>query len=521
MAAFAFMQTMYPQMAGGLPPSPNGGERAFGDKPRCQNYDSKGYCTLGSSCPFEHGNDIIVAPRNDEYDPTKANFSMNGTRRGAINGGGRTQRTRRAHGNGSMGHLDSNRNNKASFSDTRLPADQNCTTVVVEQIPEEYFEDEMVRKFFSQYGKVLEVSMKAYKRLALVKYDTHAAAKRAWESPKAVFENRFVKVYWYRPDLESTNSGTRNASSLNDTNATNKLDEAGEEAFNQQQDEKQKAHEERKRIKKAMEDTRQDLARRRERMAKDREALVTKLAVAEGHDIGQLKTDETEKLQDGVGTGSPDPKIKALRDQLAKMQAEAKSLGIDPDAAREDNFYASRGRGRGSRGSVRGGFAARAAYHGYGSPRGNYRGHGFVRGRDPSVKKLDNRPRSIAISGVAFDNAKEENLRSYLTLTGPFEDIELNPQRTDSRIIVFKERWMAEQIMHGKSDIPGLGKVELSWVASIASGAAGQETSNDGDVVLGGADDGRGGTFGDEAHRPRDENLDVAGEDDDDWGNIT
>lgn len=518
MAAYAFMQTMFPQIVGMLPPSPNGDLPTFGTKPRCQDYDTKGYCTLGSSCPYEHGNDIIVAPRDDEYDPTRANFSMNGTKRGTPRASSHTQRTRRAPG--SLGHFDVKRNHRAAFSDTRFQPHDNFTTLVVEQIPEECFEDDAVRNFFSHYGKVLDVAMNPYKRLALVTYDSHAAARRAWESPRAVFENRFVKVYWYRPDLEGANTATGN-SSRKDHNESMNADIAGEEDFKRQQEDKQKAYEERMRVKKAMEDARHDLVRRRENMLKEREALVSKLAIAEGHEAGQDNTNGTNGLHDSVGIDSPDPKIRALRDQLAKMQAEAKSLGIDPDAPADDLHYASGGRSTGFGTTVRGGIAARSAYRGYGSSSGRYPGHRFIRGRDPSVRKLDNRPRSIAISGLVFDDVKEENLRSYLTLIGPFEDIELNPQRTDSRIIVFKERWQGEQVMYGKNDIPGVGKVELSWVANTANGNQAQELSSYEDVVSGDAGENARRAFSDEAQQPQDDNLDVAGGDDDDWGNIT
>ena len=519
MAALAIMQTMFPHMTGMLPPSPGGEQGSMGNKVRCHDYDTKGYCTLGSSCPFEHGNDPIIAPRKDEYDPTRANFSMNGTKSRTPRASSRVQRTREALGG--LQHFDGKRNNRAAFSDFRLPPDKTFTTIVVEQIPEESFEDVTVRDFFSQYGKVLEVSMKPYKHLAIVKYETHGAAKRAWESPKAVFDNRFVKVYWYRPELDNTKVIFDDVTTSKHNDSTTITDAVDEEAFKELQNQKQRAYEERMRTKKAMEDARHDLIRRREDMAKEREALLTKLAIAEGHELGQSNTNRDKSLWDGMIVDSPDPKIKALRDQLARMQDEARSLGIDPDAPSHVPPYSPSTAKRGGYGGlIRGGFATRAVYRGYGAPRGNYRGNGFVRGRDPSVKKLDNRPKSIAMSGVDFDTAKEENLRSYLTLMGPFEDIELDPQRTDSRIVVFTERWQAEQVMHGKSDIPGVGKVELSWVANTAHGSSAQAMSAQEDVVLGDAGD-NARAFAEEAHRPRDDDLDVAGADDDDWGNIS
>lgn len=516
MAAYAFMQTMFPQMAGLPPPSPSGDIGTFRKRPRCQDYDTKGFCVLGSSCPYEHGNDSIVAPGEDEYDPTRANFSMNATNNRTSKAKSRTTRTQREN----VSAFHARPSNRAAFSDHRLPSDKKVTSIVVEQIPEEYFEDQTVRTFFSQFGRVVDVTMKPYKRLAIVKYDTHTAAKRAWESPKAIFDNRFVKVYWYRPELENADGGRRSISSSKDGKKAMNEDAEDQESFTQQQEEKQKAHEERLRIKKAMEDAKQDLILRRENMTREHKVLVRRLAIAEGKGAEALNGDSMEDALNGQDGDAPDPKIKALRDQLAKMQAEAKSLGIDPDAPPDDLSWAHSGQRSGFGGPARGGFSGRAAYRGYGSRGGYHWGQGFVRGRDPSVRKLDNRPKNIAVSGVEFDNAKEENLRSYLTLVGPFEGIEVDPQRKDSRIIVFAERWMAEQVMKGKTDIPGVGKVEMSWVATTAKDTAHAANKYE-DLPMGGSVNEERSILVEEAQQPGDDNLDVAGGDDDDWGNIT
>ena len=34
-------------------------------KPRCRDYDTKGYCTRGNACPFEHGNDPMIVAAHD------------------------------------------------------------------------------------------------------------------------------------------------------------------------------------------------------------------------------------------------------------------------------------------------------------------------------------------------------------------------------------------------------------------------------------------------------------------------
>ena len=72
--------------------------------------------------------------------------------------------------------------------------------MVVENIPEDKFEEQTVRDFFSEFGTIEEVSLQAYKRLAIVKYSDYESAKGTYDSPKVIFDNRFVKVYWYKPE---------------------------------------------------------------------------------------------------------------------------------------------------------------------------------------------------------------------------------------------------------------------------------------------------------------------------------
>jgi hypothetical protein len=41
---------------------------------RCKDYDTKGFCALGSACPYEHGTDPIVIPRQAEGSVHLTNF---------------------------------------------------------------------------------------------------------------------------------------------------------------------------------------------------------------------------------------------------------------------------------------------------------------------------------------------------------------------------------------------------------------------------------------------------------------
>lgn len=403
-------------------------------KPRCRDYDQKGFCARGNTCMFEHGQDSIYVPGKptDEYDPSNASiltsnqqpldnerlprpYNTIDNNRGGL-GRGRGQ---------SMGRVGSQMNSgrvgkRAEFSSDRPNFNTKNTTIVVEQIPEEKFSEKAVREFFSQFGDITEVDMRPYKRLAIIKYDDWNAANAAYSSPKVIFDNRFVKVYWYtkpealpKPQINGSSNGTAN----NEPSAPIPARETDEpqidmEEFTRKQQEVQKAHEEKMKKKQEMEANRKELERRQEELlknqAEEKRKLMEKLAAKSGKSASPgMKTE----------AGSPAPaassQTEALKKQLAALEAEAQSLGLPSlDSPLSDDTWGGRGRGRGGyRG--RGTFAPRGF-------RGGFRGRGGASfgGAAPSRYNLDNRTKKIAVSGADFTNPQaDESLREYLLVS--------------------------------------------------------------------------------------------------------
>lgn len=416
---------------------------------RCRDYDTKGYCARGNTCMFEHGDDSIYLPTVpgfgapesagqsaavEEYDPTNAlmpnifntlpnaqQFGMPDAGHGFRGRGGRGGR----HENGPQ-----KRRGKAPFSADGPVFDKTRSTIVVESIPEDHFTEEHVRTFFSQFGNILEVSMQPYKRLAIVKFDSWAAANAAYKSPKVVFDNRFVKVFWYKEDDNSIlppsmplNGGGSAAGGAKGGSATGTSEADGMtaepeidmEEFMRKQEEAQKNHEEKSKklqeVERQLEEIEKKqqelLARQREEKARLQAKLAQKAKSSRGGSVQSEGDGESSK---------PSNHSEVLRAQLAKLEAEAEELGIDPHAIVDEplpDWHAPRGgyaggyRGRGAPFRARG-YAPRAFRGGFRGGRGNH--HAAY-----AAYSLDNRPKKVILTGVDFtESEKDETLRQYL-----------------------------------------------------------------------------------------------------------
>ena len=360
-----------------------------------------------------------------EYDPKNA---MVGTQ-ASTNGHTSPERGRRGvrgrfrgRGQNERGSY-SNRNHRASFSHAGPNGDRNVTSVVVEQIPEDKFDQQIVQDFFSEFGKIVNINMQAYKRLAIVKYEDYFSAKRAYESPKVIFENRFVKVYWYKPDSVPVPPVNGSGQKGSQGESTAKPDEEmiDPAEFERRQGEAQKAYEEKAKKLKEAESQREELDKKLKMQAEERKRLLEKLsakAVEKGSSSSPIadKSVEDAALNATTSNDAEDSQksaqTDALKKKLAELEAEAESMGINPQDSYFGNGYgAERGRGT-SRG--RGPSFVRGRGNPYrASPRG---GRGTIYGavRGGAVKRLDNRTKKVAVSGVEFGTERDEALRQHL-----------------------------------------------------------------------------------------------------------
>jgi hypothetical protein len=253
-----------------------------------------------------------------------------------------------------------------------------------------------VRGFFSRFGEIQEVSMQPYKHLAIVKYDSWAAANAAYKSPNPIFDNRFVKVFWYKDPGESLPpSVPLNGSDPHTAEPEPEIDM--EELARRQEEAQQKFRE--------REAKRAELEQQRQAIEQQQQELLVKYREA------------TEALQaklsakDGTASGGTE----RLRAQLAALESEAKILGIDPNATDDGASVSEYGAGYPP---PRGGYRGRVRGRGRGGRgRGSFRGVGD-RHAAYAQFSLDNRPRKIAIKGADFSvPEQDEKLRQFLLVS--------------------------------------------------------------------------------------------------------
>ncbi|KAH6996501.1 hypothetical protein BKA56DRAFT_471470 [Ilyonectria sp. MPI-CAGE-AT-0026] len=458
MEAFMQLQAMGLQYPG-MPkfPQPYGSGRGQPRrKGRCRDFDTKGFCSRGSTCQYDHGNESIFMPQSmglPNYDPSDSMFAMANAQNHMnpfgfqpdMGGRGRGGRKNRGPKKGGA---------RAPFSADGPVHDRSKSTIVIENIPEESFNEDMVRDFFSQFGSIQEVSMQPYKHLAIVKYDKWGSANAAYKSPKVIFDNRFVKVFWYKDESDMlpasvpVNGGNWTGDPSASADGQEPEPEIDMEEFQRRQDEAQKHHQERELKRAELERQRIDLERQQqELLARHRE--------------------ENEKLQrrltgqSSEGGDAPSSGTDMLRAKLAMLEQEAKILGIDPDA--EDDTASSY-------------HPPRGGYRGRGAPRGRGyapRGRGSARGRGGNMHaayaqySIDNRPKKLAVTGVDFTaTEKDEVLRHFLLNLGEFESVDPSPSVTH---VSFQDRKTAEKFyysLHGK-ELPGVdGRLDLAWVST-------------------------------------------------------
>ena len=306
------------------------------------------------------------------------------------------------------------------FSANGVVHSRNATTVAVEKIPEERFNESAIRTFFSQFGNIIQVTLRMGPgKIAIVKYETHDSALAALKSPKAVFDNRFVQVDWYNDTNASsvTNGDSLGSKVGRSTGNGQSSQDFDLGAFFRRQEQAQKEFEDRKWARQNLEEERRKVEQRRKELQEQKKNYLEQCAAK-----GLVIDDESDDEDSGditISTGGdkenqvrPFPISKeALKAKLAEVEAEARRLGIDPDDDTETVV--------GWVPPARGGYRGRLVTRGY--LRGGVWGRGGFLGsiHDAYARySIDNRPKSVLLTGVDFSAPREdEALRHHLLVS--------------------------------------------------------------------------------------------------------
>lgn len=425
---------------------------------RCGKYDEYGLCAAGHSCPFEHSNARFVpATQSQEYDPSNAmindppftnflprNFPHcdQGDLRGRVRGSG-----------GFRGGV-----KRSDFSKLGPDRDSTNTSIVVEQIPEDKVEESSIAAFFSAFGAIEEITMHPDRKLAIVKFESKAGAKAAYESPKVVFDNRFVKVYWYKPGrFEQQHIPAPKAISFTALGADMETteQEVDRSEIASRQEEAQRMHEIAQKQRHEMEKQKASIDEKLKVMEAERKKMADLLAKKSGTPIPCAGSPAQN------GDSAESEQTRALREQLAKLEAEAKELGIDPDSPFTNGYEGFTSTPYRPRGGYRGRRRGRGYYQPY---RASWAG---ASGRGGSVRRLDNRPKTLA---VHFANEKpydanDEALRQFLLFNSmDAATVSQHPEQSDTALVLFDQRYQGENFLRiAGAQIPHAGKVVVSW----------------------------------------------------------
>jgi RNA-binding protein 26 len=201
----------------------------------------------GDLCPYDHGTDRIIVDESagafagapfasngpmapmggrgpqpffgmpgvpDAYDPERAGLmpptemtgflpgsgmlpnDMMGMNNNMMRGSNGMHRGGRGGGRG-MGRGRGGYHNRPYHNQNQNPLN---TTLNVEKIPAEFCQISTVNDFFAKFGTITNISVLPHMQKAVIQYSTRAEAENAYNSPDAIFDNRFVKVYWAKEE---------------------------------------------------------------------------------------------------------------------------------------------------------------------------------------------------------------------------------------------------------------------------------------------------------------------------------
>ncbi|KAL0809380.1 hypothetical protein ABMA28_011578 [Loxostege sticticalis] len=205
-------------------------------KRRCKDFDEKGYCMRGDLCQWDHGTDplvledaaltrvLTVPPAVPEYNPLTPDIWMGG---GGFGGfphphppphpphpprelipipsfAPRLRHEAPPRHPPPHSHKKPFDYNRLGAQHTRppLPANAANCSLEVKKVPRGLNDITHLNNHFSKFGKIvnIQVCFEGDPEAALITFSTPTEANVAFKSTEAVLNNRFIKVFWHKPE---------------------------------------------------------------------------------------------------------------------------------------------------------------------------------------------------------------------------------------------------------------------------------------------------------------------------------
>ncbi|CAO3597098.1 unnamed protein product [Absidia cylindrospora] len=364
-------------------------------------------------------------------------------------GGGPMRRGRvggRGRGRGGYGSDD-------QYNNRQQPQQRLTTTLVIDNIPPEKCQIIPINEYFKKFGNITNINLQSQK--ALVQFSTRAEAEAAHASPDVIFDNRFVKVYWHKEtsgDFAQEGGGGGPKNSNNDEKRKNQqratlihdgrggvppssdepdpsLVAAKAAELQKLRDEKLKKRQEQLKVvldlqKQKEQLLQQQIDEQKQLLAKLTDKTLTQAQKEDllrslrkiSSDIDNSKSNNDQPVAPPVPTTTTNSESSDyLKKKLAKLEAEAASMGISPDDLNRSSFYQK--------------------VHS-----NEYYGHGG--GGAMMKRSLDNRPTKVMVKNIPQDT-NEEDLKEHFGQFGrivSFETIE------NGVIAHYGQRFEAEKV---------------------------------------------------------------------------
>ncbi|KAI9307199.1 hypothetical protein BJ944DRAFT_238075 [Cunninghamella echinulata] len=380
---------------------------------------------------------------------------------------GTGHRNRGGYGNVNNDKMNNNNNNR--LQQQQQNHRQQQTALVIDNIPQEMCDMTKINEYFKKFGTIINIKLQLQK--AIVQFNTHAEAEAAYSSPDAIFDNRFVKVYWYKEGDEQPTAEPKPKiqnhwkpqppppSVTHNEPDPNEVAAKAAELAKLREEKQKKRQEQMKAVLDAQKQREQLLQEKIDEQKKllaklsdtsltpaaKEELLATLKKIASDINISKTTTTPTPTTATAtpattnatVSVGNSNESPDQLKEKLAKLEAEAASLGISPDGSNRLSNYPS----------VRGG----GSFYGY-------RG-GWPRVARGGIKRsLDNRPTKILIKNIP-ENINKDELQQHFQQFGNLVSFDNNQ---NDFIAHYSQRYEAEKAMVIGSKLLA-GQLTLSW----------------------------------------------------------